>query len=367
MIRRLLLLNGVSIVGVIFFHAVGWAFTAMLFWADRYGVQAADQIGTPYYYLLRLIEQLIVFCLPAFLFVSGYFIAFATGRNQQTVGWRLVGLRIRDLLIPYSLWTLVCWLLFLFEARFLDGRNYSIGQYVGMYLTGSSDPAYYYVPLLIQFYLLSPLFVWWAKRKPAILLLVVVLLQLAAQLQYYPSLFGLDLPYADFLPKWLFLTKILWFPMGIVAGFHLKSLQNWLARYRQACLAAALLLIPIGVVEWEWMQTYSGQMWAQHRETLVDSLFAVAVIFAFLGYYQTKLPLANWLEELGSRSFGIYLIHTLVMTYVARIIVVYKPSFLAYEGLFLCLMVVAGTAVPLLLMWLVNHSPLRPYYKWIFG
>lgn len=367
MIRRLLLLNGVSILGVILFHAVGWAFTALLFWADRYGVQPADQIGTPYYYFLRLIEQLIVFCLPAFLFVSGYFMAFATGRNQTTIGWKVVGLRVRDLLIPYTVWTAVCWLLFFFEARFLDGRSYLPLEYVGMYLTGSSDPAYYYVPLLIQFYLFSPLFVFLAKKTPALLLVSAIILQLVCQLQYYPSLLGLDLPYADSLPKWLFLTKILWFPMGIIVGFHLKSLQAWLVANRRLFLLAALLLIPLGVVEWEWMQGYSGQLWAQHRETLLDSLFAVAVIFAFLGYYQTKIPGAGWLEELGSKSFGIYLVHTLVMTYLARMIVVYWPAFLAYEGLFFLLMVLSGTAVPLLLMGIVNRTPLRPYYKLIFG
>lgn len=367
MIRRLLLLNGVAIMGVILFHAAGWGFTAQLFWADRYNAVPAEQIGTFPYYVLRLIEQLIVFSIPAFLFVSGFFIAFATGRAHKTISWKVVGSRTRDMIIPYTLWTMVYWGLFLLEARFLDGRRYALTEYVQMYLTGETDPAYYYVPLLIQFYLLSPFLVLWAKARPVSLLVVTGLIQLAVQGQYYPSLFGVDLAYTDVVPKWLFVTRIFWFSLGVVAGFHVKPLQERLVRYRRGLALTALALIPLGMIEWEIMQAISGELWLQHRETLLDSLYALAVIFAFLGYYQTKLRYARTLDDLGSKSFGIYLVHTIAMTYVARIIAVRFPAVLAYQPLFLLVMIVVGLAAPLLLMAVVNRTPLRPYYKYIFG
>jgi peptidoglycan/LPS O-acetylase OafA/YrhL len=367
MIKRLLSLNGISILCVILFHAEGWGMVAMLSWADRYGAVPADQIGTFTYYLFRLVEQLVVFCIPAFLFVSGFFIAFVTGRAQKTVSWKIVGVRIRDLIIPYTLWTLVYWTLFFLEANFMDGRSFTLQEYIHMYLTGGTDPASYYVPMLIQFLLLSPLLVYWAKAHPVSLIVVTGILQLAVQMQYYPAVVGMDIPYTNFIPKWLFMTRILWFPLGVAVGFHVKPVQMWLAQHKRGLLIAALVLFPLAMVEWELMQAYSGQIALQHQETFLDTFYSLAVIFAFLGYYQTKLPYSQTLDELGSKSFGIYLIHTLAMTYAARLIAVRLPQFLAYQLLFFVVMIIVGLGTPLILMAVVNRSPLRAYYKYIFG
>lgn len=367
MIKRLLSLNGVAILCVILFHAAGWGFVALLSWAERYGAVPNEQVGTGAYYVLRVIEQLIVFCIPAFLFVSGFFIAFATGRAHKTVAWHVVGIRIKDLIIPYTLWTFIYWILIVLEANFMDGRSYFLADYMVMYLTGNTDPAYYYVPLLIQFYLLSPFLVRWAKINPISLLVIAGIIQLAVQLQYYPSLLGSQTPYLDVIPKWLFVTRIFWFSLGVVVGFNLKPVQNWVVQHRLGLLITAIVLYPLGIIEWEIMQAFSGELVLQHRETILDSIFTLAVIFAFLGYYQTRLPGTNALNELGSKSFGIYLIHTMAMTYTARIIAVKFPEFLAFQILFIVVIAVVGLAVPLALMGIVNRLPLRPYYKFIFG
>jgi peptidoglycan/LPS O-acetylase OafA/YrhL len=340
---------------------------ALLSWADRYGAVPAEQMDTVPFLFFRAVEQLIVFCIPAFLFVSGFFMAFATGRSQKTVSWKIVGVRVRDLIIPYTLWTLVFWLLFFLEARFLDGRTLTLREYIHMYLTGGTDPAYYYVPMLIQFLLLSPLFVYWARLHPVSLVAVTAILQLLIQVQYYPSLLGLDNDSVGFVPKWLFLARILWFPLGIVVCLHIKSVQQWLIQHKRGLLISAVALYLFAVLEWELIESVSGQAALQHQETLLDTLFALAVIFAFLGYYQTRLPYAHILDDLGSKSFGIYLIHTMVMTYVARMVAIKLPGLLAYQLLFFALMFAVGLGAPLLLMAVVNRSPLRPYYKYIFG
>ena len=163
MVRRLLLLNGFSILGVILYHSVGWGFVAMFSWAHRYMPVLSpnfDQIGGIPYYAMRFVEQLVVFTIPAFLFVSGFFVAFATGRMQSNIKWETIGARIKRMLIPYLIWSFV-----LFGLFFIQGNLYTLQQYLRMLFTGQTNPAYYYVPLLIQFYLLSPLIVPLAKRN----------------------------------------------------------------------------------------------------------------------------------------------------------------------------------------------------------
>ncbi len=212
MVGRLLQLNGVAILGVILFHTAGWGFVAMFAWSHRYlpaGVDPMVQMGSFSYYVLRGIEQFAVFSIPAFLFVSGYFIAFATPRRQATVSWSIVWARIRGLLIPYLIWSLVLIVFLGFQGRRLSPAGYATAL-----LTGRVNPAYYYVPLLCQFYLLSPLLVFLARRWWQWLLLAALAIQLSIQLLYYPALLqvsaGVLQPYVDVVPKWIFPVRIFW-------------------------------------------------------------------------------------------------------------------------------------------------------------
>lgn len=369
MLRRLLPLNGLAILGVILFHASGWGFTAMLSWSNRFlppGASPFDQIGSASYYALRSLEQLIVFSLPAFLFVSGVFIALATGRARRRIDWKVVTARVRGLLIPYLLWSLV-----LIALNVFQGQRSSLGELTVTLVTGGANPAYYYVPLLIQLILLSPLLTYLAKKNWRLLLLITGLIQLVVQLLYYPALLNVQVPWlagaVDVVPKWLFVTRIFWFSLGIVAGFEISAFERLVSRLKRPMLLSALLLLPLGVLEWELMQRFSGTPWLQHRETILDSVYSIAVIFAALGFDLSRAPFAAQLNSLGIHSFGIYLIHSPAMEYTARIIYHLAPGLLAYQLAVQPIMILAGLAIPLLLMAIVNRSPVRAYYKFSFG
>ena len=368
MTRRLLLLNGIAICGVILFHASGWGYVAMFSWAHRYLPVTSpnyDQVGSLSYYALRFIEQVVVFALPAFLFVSGFFIAVATGRRPN-VGWNLVWARIKYLVIPYLIWSFV-----LFFAFFLQGIVLSPGGYLVMLLTGRTNPAYYYVPLLVQFYLLSPILVPLAKRWWLALLIVAAVIQLLVQLTYYPVLLGMNLPgmepYLDLFPKWLFPTRIFWFTLGVVVGFNLTAVKQLLERIKWGLLAMALILIPLGIIEWELMLHYSGRDWFGHRETILDTLYSLAFILAFLAFEKFAIPYAKGVSDLGTRSFGIYLIHSPVMEYVSRGIFHLAPWILGYQIILQPVLIIYGLWIPLMLMTIVDRSQFRRYYLYIFG
>lgn len=340
----------------------------MFFWAEEaYGVVPPDQVGSIPYYAFRIFEQMAVFSIPAFLFVSGFFIAFATGRRHETIPWPVVWVRIRDLLIPYTIWSVILWILLFAEGWAFGNHRISLAGLPANYLIGKTNPAYYYVPLLIQFYLLSPLIVRWAKTHPKSLLAAAALIQFAVQLQYYPLLLGVDVSWSDMVPKWLFVTRIFWFSLGVVVGFNIKPMQTVIDRYKVVFLLTAVILFPLGIMEWELMQNWSGVLFLQHRETILDSVYSLAIIFAFVGYRQVKIPLTSQIDDLGSKSFGIYLIHAPVLIYTSRVIFIVVPGLLAYQLIFLASMCVAGLVVPLALMALVNRSPARHYYKYIFG
>lgn len=368
MFKRLLFLNGLATIGLILFHSAGWGFVAMYHWRERYlplvGA-SADQPGGTAYYVLRLMEQLPVAAIPAFLFVSGLFVAF-TARQSGRVQWPVIRGRLQTLLVPYLLWSAL--LLLLLAA---EGRLTSVAQIPVMLLTGSVNPAFYYVPLICQFYLLSFWLVPLARRRPVFLLMGAALVQSAIQLGYYLGYFGIESPLLQALgstPKWFFAVRLFWFSFGIVAGFNLHLLEIWLPRWRWPLLGATLLLIVVGIVEWEWIVRSSGEFWLDHRETFIDTFYALAFILVVLAFYRHASPVDRPVEELGLKSYGIYLIHSPVMEYTARTVYHLAPALLASQILFQPLVMVAGLGIPLLLMSAVNRAPaVQRFYKYSFG
>lgn len=110
MTKRLFLLNGLAILAVVCSHATGWGSIAMSPWADRYRLVVGpdyDQTGTLPYYMLLAMKCLMPFSVPAFLFVSGFFVAYAARGSQSALSWKMVIVRLRNLLVPYLIWSVV--------------------------------------------------------------------------------------------------------------------------------------------------------------------------------------------------------------------------------------------------------------------
>lgn len=370
MARKLLMLNGIAISSVILFHAAGWGFTAMFFWTHRYLPVTApnfDQLYSAPYYALRLIEQLVQFALPTFLFVSGYFIAFLTGRSKTTISWKIVASRVKFLAIPYLLWSTVV----ILASVLLEGARYSPASLLRMLLIGGSNPAYYFVPLLIQFYIISPVLVWLVKKALVPTLVVTALIQLLVYILQYPVSIGTDhqgvLTLASLFPKWFFMMRIFWFTAGIAAGFHLAAIKNTAVKFRKPLLLGLAVLFVTGFFEWENIVLLSGQPWIETRETLVDALYGATFILLFLSYADLSIPNGKALEFLGNKSFGIYLVHSPVMEFVSRGFYHLAPWILGSQILLQPILIAAGLGVPLLLMYLVNRSPARSLYIYQFG
>jgi fucose 4-O-acetylase-like acetyltransferase len=348
-------------------HATGWGFTSLLFWTDRYAPVAVPDfsgIGSWTYYALRALEQLIMFSLPSFLLVSGFFVAAAAGR-ARVLRWSQVRGRLRTLLIPYLLWSIV-----IFAGRFVEGKNSSDG-YLEQLIFGRAAEPYYYITLLTQLFLLAPLLVaGMVTSRWKTVLLATAALQFVVQAARYPVLLGWQMPLADWIvhqtPGWSFPHMVFWFAFGVAAGFHLNELMAWTSQWRRALPWVTVALGVLAFVEWELIFRASGSDWLRPVPTVVDSLYAMAFILTFLAYAR-QLPECQPLDALGARSFGVYLIHAPVLELASRASYHLAPLLLAHQLAFLALLVLAGVGVPLLLMTMVRRSPVRPLYSYLFG
>ena len=369
MTRRLLYLSGLAIVGTVAYHVVGWGFVSMFWWADRYApvtVPNFDQLGSVAYFGMRVVEQVIIPSVPAFLFVAGVFAAFASGRSHDLHGWGWIPKRLIVLLIPYGIWSFVN-----IASDYALGERASGMVLLRMLLIGGTSPGFYFIPLLCQLYLLSPLIVPLARRHWRGLLLASALIQLVAQSARYAAHLDFAFPGSSLLamltPSWFFPGNLFWFAFGVVLGFHSTELIGGIVRARWFWLAGVALLLVPGIVEWELLLRASGEAWLGSTETLLDNVYSLLFLLTFLGFEAVRLPGLRRVSELGSKAYGIYLVHGLVLTFVAKIIYNAAPALLSVEIAFLGILAAAGLGVPLILMNLVRRSPARRLYPYLFG
>jgi len=371
MVRRLLYLNGIAILCVVLFHTTSWGLTAMFAWTPRYlpvSEPVFDQTGSLPYYWIRIIEQVIAIAVPTFLFVSGYFVAFTTG-HRDNLAWGQIWGRIKSLLMPYTIWSVLIWL----SWFLLLGDISSFRGYVTDFLTGNTTITFYYVPLLIQYYVLSPLIIRFARDKWAILLTITGLFQLILQIGIMLELmYGLDnipkiMGWFAQMPKWVFLARLFWFVLGMVVGFHITQFKQFLSRFKWMFFNIAVVCIPFGVLEWEAIFHFSGRDYLNMRETIIDSIYTMAFIFAFLGFTDSPLLWYSRICDLGAKSFGIYITHITVMDYVAKAIYRFVPWLLGVQILFQPIILLVGLGAPLVLMYAVEKTSMRKYYSYLFG
>jgi peptidoglycan/LPS O-acetylase OafA/YrhL len=263
--------------------------------------------------------------------------------------------RVRLLLVPFVIWTAV---------RFVLIRRlpYNLDEVLDLY---------HWIPLLIQFYLVSPLLVAFAKRNWKLLLLLTALLGWGlAALSYVEELGSAPaLPLVGRLPNWLIVVNFpFWFPMGIVAGLYLLQYRPTLIRYRWHLLVASVVMAILVLAEYQWADSLNGPAWLGPGFGGVTKFpYSLAVILCFLAFDKSHLPYASELSHLGAKSLGIYL-GNIPSVYVAALLMYHvTPALLRYQLIYFAVLILVGIGVPLLLMEGVRRSPVHHRYRILFG
>ena len=370
MTKRVFFLMGVAIFSVVIHQATSWGYTAMMWWTDRYRpvtVPNFDQVGTLPYYVTMAIRQLTVFCVPAFVFVTGFFLVYAARGSQATLSWKMVRTRVVNLAIPYLIWSVVIWV-----ADAFQGKVHAPVEYLRLFVTVGADAGYYFVPLLCQLYLISPLLAPIAKNQGRWLLVVTALLQASIIGLLYLTVFLKEsAPVVEVLRsatthyicfRWLF-----FFSLGMVSGTHLQELGQWLARLKRVLPMAVVVLGVLGIVETELVFHLIGADWRGNPHLISTNLYSIACILCFLAFEEIRIPFPEFVNQLASRSYGIYLLHGKVMEFFSRVIRQVAPWMLARQALFQPVLSVFGLAIPLLFMAVVARFLARRLYAVLFS
>ncbi|MCA9943925.1 MAG: acyltransferase family protein [Ardenticatenaceae bacterium] len=359
MVRRLLVLNGLASTAVAFHHAAAYGFLALFNWTNAYrdvAVPNYDMLGTPAYYYLLGVRLLIgSYAIPAFLLVSGFYAAFAADGDGR-MGWTIIGTRVKKFVGPFIIWTLVFF-----------AMQRAIPQSLNDILR-----AYYYIPLVIQLYLLSPWLGPLAKKHWKLFLFVTFLIQFAAEGAGYLRLLGVEAAWVKtavtITPIWFFPSRIFFFALGLVLGFQRKLFGGWLARWKYALLAGLGLFAVLSFVEYFWVDQAIGERWLGPSFIgIFRTLYAVTFSFVLLAFDKVKLPLEKQLSQLGLISLGIYLVNTPAIYLTSSLLYKFAPWVLGRQIVYQPILTAAGLFIPVLLIQVFKWGPLKRYSPTVFG
>lgn len=348
--RTIPVLRGLAILGVVFNHA-NWHVLS------RY--PAGEIGGIPFI----IFDQVGKFAIVAFMFIAGYFIAYATSGGQRDLSWGIVRARLENLLWPWLIWSAI-----FMAGQVVQGRSLSLAEYGRTLIV-----QYYFIPLLMFYYLLAPFVARWAKNHTAALLIGAAAIQLASIGLFYARVYMPGFPNA--LKSWIdlgpmqYLRFAFYFPFGVVCGMFPRQVRAPLERLRSLLPWLTALLFGLSIVEAALAYNGGSGVWpiGGDQTKLSSALFSTALVLCFIVYDRLKLPLNRTIINLGTLSYGLYLVHYLFLGIIAEVIQRFLPLLDALDWLLLPLLFALTVALSVSLMQVAARLPIKRIYRYLFG
>src|SRR6476661_2751779 len=290
------LIRALASVSVVMTHAGFWTFT------DRR-------------ILFVAIDTLQLFCVPAFLMLSGFFLTNKL-ENQNNPALA-VKKRMSKIIPPYLFWSVALYIL----NNVGELQKFDLLSLLRDILTGSVKFSYYFIVVIVQCY------GWWwllVKLKflePRKFLALGLIIQTIFTIFFYLSAFHYIKSIPQHLMERLIFSWILPFSTGLFLGGSYNRIQPLLERRKMPILGATILFYVASI----------GECYAVvHREPgLIRSFFrissqgyAILFVLSILAFSKSiALPsrVSGLVKILAAYSFPIYLLELTVLPYVSLV------------------------------------------------
>jgi probable poly-beta-1,6-N-acetyl-D-glucosamine export protein len=345
MARQYGALSGLAILLIVLNHSIEFAMSAP-------GVSTGDWQSN----VLTTLKALGIFAVPTFLFISGSFVAYAAQGERPSLSRKFMLSTLRHIIIPYLIWSVVFYIL----IYFVNDDRYTLAGYLKNLIVGYP---FHFVPLLVFYYILSPLLVRVGKSFYGILMLVVIgLFQLALINLLNPGYLGFTFPASARILAVPVLRSTLadwaiYFPLGVVCSLGARKFVPWARKLKWVFAGLTLLLFVLS-----FMNAFSIV-----SAPLARFLSPLPFVLLLPGIKRDSIPLVRLLERVGRRSYGIYLTHLIVLSLLFLALTPILTWLSQFTILASALFFFIGFGIPLLLMESVAKGPAKRMYRYIFG
>ncbi|GAB4524201.1 MAG: hypothetical protein Fur0018_07550 [Anaerolineales bacterium] len=309
------------------------------------------------------LDQVGKLAIPAFMFIAGYFAAYATSGGRKPLPWTVVYARITRLFWPWVLWSAI----WLGGQVIIGARSINVHEVL---LTLFSQ--YYFIPMLMTYTLLAPAMTALARRSIRSLLMLSALLQVLAVALFYLQISGL----ITTVPEWVdllplqYLRFAFYFPFGLTVGMNPAAFSP-LLRWRKALPWFTLLAYGLAILEGSLAFQRGGFDW-QRADSHVKStsmLISLGALCYFMVYEHVPIPqrLGKTVRDMSANTYGIYLSHYLVVGSLDRLLARFLPQPLPiWMGWAYVLLLTVGTLAVCLQM-IQFSTRFKRIHQYLFG
>lgn len=344
---------------------LGIAILAVIFNHSNWHVLRNYAPGDPHGYGYLVTDQIGKFAIATFMFIAGYFVAYATSACKNDLRWEIVRARLLGLLWPWLIWSGL-----MTVAQHFQGRALSLEE-----LLQNLFIQYCFIPLLMAYYLAAPFISRWVRIHPRRVLIGAAIVQLLATALFYvrvyvPSFANLINPSFIDIGPMQYLRFAFFFPFGVIAGTAPQFFKDTILRYKS--LWPWLVLIFFILSFGESALAYSlgtCRTWpiGGDQTRLTSALLSISIIICFLIFEKIPIPFKNIVIKLGARSYGLYLSHYVILGIVGKVIHCMAPWSDLQGWWLIPALFLATVFLSIMLMEIASRLPTRKFYRVVFG
>lgn len=273
------------------------------------------QVGQTWYDVILCIQYFCQFAVPGFFMLSGLKMMLKFRNAEKLHYFRFLWSRFKGIILPYAFWVVMYYLYFANTPMYSDAYPLNIGKIAGYILNGDLAAHFYFVIVIVQFYLLMPLWVWLMKRCDKMLLCAVaVMMNLLFQflpdfLEGYGIIFTQN---ADLLTNY-----IAYWMIGCCIGWEYERYREHLSKRWAALLAFGLLSagLYMHIIYRQMLMNGVELVYGESVHIIMSVLMPLGLLAAFINL--AKLPLKfRWCRVTDSISYNVYLMHCLFLYFL---------------------------------------------------
>jgi len=259
------------------------------------------------------LTKLTTFAVPGFVFTSAVKLFYQYGDSGRFSYPRFLWGRTKKVVVPYLIASVIYYAVFVWV---LEIYKFDLDQFFGLLLNGNLSAQFYFVILIVQFYLLMPIWMVFSLSKSkgfSILWMLLALVLTILSRMYYPYDAGTNKIFPSYLIFWV---------MGSYVGLHYEAFESMIARSKPIIYIGWLILAVAHCIL-SYMQ-FGGMIGYQFAPIIV----VFFCFFSIFGFYSYARELTISLERRGKglltsisqASYDIYLIHCLIIVVLYRIL-----------------------------------------------
>jgi probable poly-beta-1,6-N-acetyl-D-glucosamine export protein len=286
--------KGIAILSVIFIHMSGM-------FLNQSDITTIAQNNIDDYFILNVLSR---FSVPGFILITGLLL---TSNTRKINYYQFFQNKLKYIIIPYIIWTIFYIYInsFLFNISVIDLKIALLYGYGSYHL--------YYVVIIVQFFLLYLVINKWLIYLKIRHLIILFFIQL--NLNEYIIINQIKIGNFNFVTTFIPWTFI--FLFGCYIGHNYSEIKELTIKYRIFILNGLFISIAYQFIRF--LIKLKIDHIAPYK--IADGTVIVLTIFIFLSLLSlsteiSSLKILSFFTKLGSYSFGIYLVHPIIISFI---------------------------------------------------